>query len=67
MIVVHYLENSRAHRILWLLEELGLPYDINVYRRGRDMRAPDSLKAVHPLGKSPFSKFIFCPSKIRVG
>ena len=53
MIVVHYLENSRAHRILWLLEELGVPYDINVYRRGSDMRAPASLKAVHPLGKSP--------------
>ncbi|PPJ46055.1 glutathione S-transferase [Rhizobium sp. KAs_5_22] len=53
MIIVHYLENSRAHRILWLLEELGVPYDINVYRRGSDMRAPASLKAVHPLGKSP--------------
>ena len=53
MIIVHYLENSRAHRILWLLEELGIPYDINVYRRGSDMRAPESLKAVHPLGKSP--------------
>ena len=53
MIIVHYLENSRAHRILWLLEELGVPYDINVYRRGGDMRAPESLKAVHPLGKSP--------------
>ncbi len=53
MIVVHYLENSRAHRILWLLEELGVPYDINVYRRGFDMRAPASLKAIHPLGKSP--------------
>lgn len=53
MIIVHYLENSRTHRILWLLEELGVPYDINVYRRGADMRAPASLKAVHPLGKSP--------------
>ena len=53
MIIVHYLENSRAHRILWLLEELGVAYDINVYRRGSDMRAPESLKAVHPLGKSP--------------
>ncbi|MBW8319753.1 MAG: glutathione S-transferase [Arenimonas sp.] len=53
MIIVHYLEDSRAHRILWLLEELGVPYDINVYRRGSDMRAPESLKAVHPLGKSP--------------
>lgn len=53
MITVHYLENSRAHRILWLLEELGLSYDVNVYRRAKDMRAPESLKAVHPLGKSP--------------
>lgn len=53
MIVVHYLENSRAHRILWLLEELGLQYDVKVYRRAPDMRAPADLKAVHPLGKSP--------------
>ncbi len=53
MLVVHYLENSRAHRILWLLEELDLPYEIKRYKRGRDMEAPASLKAVHPLGKSP--------------
>lgn len=53
MILVHYLENSRAHRILWLLEELGLPYEIMSYRRGPDMRAPAELKRVHPLGKSP--------------
>ncbi|NTF32519.1 glutathione S-transferase family protein [Rhizobium skierniewicense] len=53
MITVHYLENSRAHRILWLLEELGLDYDVKTYARGPDMRAPKSLKAVHPLGKSP--------------
>lgn len=53
MIVVHYLENSRAHRILWLLEELGLSYEVVEYRRGADMRAPKSLKAIHPLGKSP--------------
>lgn len=53
MIIVHYLENSRAHRILWLLEELGLEYDIKVYKRGSDMRAPAALKSVHPLGKSP--------------
>jgi glutathione S-transferase len=53
VITVHYLENSRAHRILWLLEELGLAYDIKVYKRGDDMRAPASLKSVHPLGKSP--------------
>lgn len=53
MIIVHYLNNSRAHRILWLLEELGLPYEVKLYRRAPDMRAPESLKAVHPLGKSP--------------
>lgn len=53
MITVHYLENSRAHRILWLLEELEIPYDIKTYKRGPDLRAPKSLKAVHPLGKSP--------------
>lgn len=53
MITVHYLENSRAHRVLWLLEELELPYDVKTYKRGPDMRAPASLKAVHPLGKSP--------------
>lgn len=53
MITVHYLENSRAHRILWLLEELGVDYDVKTYARGPDMRAPKSLKAVHPLGKSP--------------
>ncbi|MBB4955314.1 glutathione S-transferase [Agrobacterium vitis] len=53
MITVHYLENSRAHRILWLLEELGLEYDIKLYKRSADMRAPATLKAVHPLGKSP--------------
>lgn len=53
MILVHYLENSRAHRILWLLEELALPYEVNVYRRRPDMQAPPELKAIHPLGKSP--------------
>ncbi|UHS57098.1 glutathione S-transferase [Agrobacterium vaccinii] len=53
MITVHYLENSRAHRILWLLEELGLDYEVKTYKRGPDMRAPKSLKSVHPLGKSP--------------
>jgi glutathione S-transferase len=53
MIIVHYLDNSRAHRILWLLEELGVAYEVKTYQRGPDMRAPASLKAVHPLGKSP--------------
>jgi glutathione S-transferase len=53
MITVHYLENSRAHRILWMLEELGLDYTCVSYVREHDMRAPASLKALHPLGKSP--------------
>ncbi|WP_159948525.1 glutathione S-transferase [Rhizobium sp. 18065] len=53
MITVHYLDNSRAHRILWLLEELGLAYDVKTYKRTSDYLAPASLKAVHPLGKSP--------------
>ena len=54
MITVHHLENSRSQRILWLLEELGLPYEIRHYARDPDtMLAPAELRAVHPLGKSP--------------
>lgn len=53
MITVHHLDNSRSQRILWLLEELGLPYEIKAYKRGKDMLAPPELKAVHPLGKAP--------------
>ncbi|MEW7848011.1 glutathione S-transferase [Massilia aurea] len=54
MIVVHHLNNSRSQRILWLLEELGLDYDIKRYQRDpKTMLAPPELKAVHPLGKSP--------------
>jgi glutathione S-transferase len=54
MIIVHHLENSRSQRILWLLEELGLPYEVVRYERDpRTMLAPPSLKRVHPLGKSP--------------
>ncbi|MDE2363755.1 MAG: glutathione S-transferase [Hyphomicrobiales bacterium] len=54
MIVVHHLNDSRSHRILWLLEELGLPYEIKNYQRDATTRlAPPELKAVHPLGKSP--------------
>lgn len=53
MIVLHYLNNSRAQRILWMLEELELPYEIKYYQRGANMLAPESLKKVHPLGKSP--------------
>ena len=54
MIVVHHLNNSRSQRILWLLEELGLPYEIRRYQRDpKTMLAPPELRAVHPLGKSP--------------
>lgn len=54
MITVHHLENSRSQRILWLLEELGVPYEIKIYERDtKTMLAPAALKAVHPLGKSP--------------
>ena len=54
MITVHHLNNSRSQRVLWLLEELGLPYEIIQYQRDpRTMRAPATLRAVHPLGKSP--------------
>jgi len=54
MIILHYLENSRAQRILWLLEELGVDYEIKHYRRNTEtMLAPPELKEVHPLGKSP--------------
>ncbi|NBU29718.1 MAG: glutathione S-transferase [Caulobacteraceae bacterium] len=54
MIVVHHLNESRSQRILWLLEELQLPYEIKFYARDAVTRlAPPELKAVHPLGKSP--------------
>lgn len=54
MIVVHHLNNSRSQRILWLLEELGLDYDIKRYQRDpATMLAPPALREVHPLGKSP--------------
>ncbi len=54
MLIVHHLNNSRSQRILWLLEELGLPYEIKAYSRDAVTNlAPPELKAVHPLGKSP--------------
>lgn len=53
MITVHHLNHSRSQRVLWLLEELGLPYEIQRYERDAGLRAPASLRAVHPLGKSP--------------
>ncbi len=54
MIVVHHLNDSRSQRILWLLEELSVPYEIKHYQRDAQTRlAPPQLKAIHPLGKSP--------------
>ena len=54
MIIVHHLNNSRSQRILWLLEELGIDYEIRHYERDKTtMLAPPQLRAVHPLGKSP--------------
>ena len=54
MITVHHLNNSRSQRVLWLLEELGLPYEITKYQRdAKTMLAPPELAKVHPLGKSP--------------
>ena len=54
MIILHSLDQSRALRIVWLLEILGTPYRLQTYRRNPDtLLAPDELKAIHPLGKSP--------------
>ena len=54
MIIVHHLDDSRSQRILWLLEELGLQYEIRQHKRDPKSRlAPDELKRIHPLGKSP--------------
>ncbi len=54
MIIVHHLNNSRSQRILWMLEELDVPYEVKRYERDpATMLAPASLRAVHPLGKSP--------------
>ena len=54
MIVLHHLNNSRSQRVLWLLEELGLEYELRRYARDPEtMRAPPELREVHPLGKSP--------------
>jgi len=54
MITLHHLNNSRSQRVLWLLEELELPYEIVKYERDpKTMLAPSTLRAIHPLGKSP--------------
>jgi len=53
MLTVHHLNNSRSQRVLWLLEELGVPYEIVRYQRLPTMQAPRELAVIHPLGKSP--------------
>ncbi len=54
MITLHHLEKSRSHRVLWLLEELGVPYELKEYKRNpKTMLAPPELRKIHPLGKSP--------------
>ena len=53
MITIYHLNQSRSERIIWLMEELGLPYRLEKYQRGPDMLAPLSLKRVSPLGKAP--------------
>src|SRR5689334_5928513 len=54
MIIVHHLNNSRSQRVLWLMEELHINYEVKRYERDRKtMLAPPALKAIHPLGKSP--------------
>ncbi|MEF2548395.1 glutathione S-transferase [Aurantimonas sp. E1-2-R+4] len=53
MITIHHLNNSRSQRVLWLLEELGVAYEVKRYERTKDMQAPKELKQIHPLGKSP--------------
>jgi glutathione S-transferase len=54
LIKVHHLNNSRSQRVLWLLEEIGLDYEVIRYQRdAKTMLAPSSLRRIHPLGKSP--------------
>lgn len=54
MLTLHHLERSRSHRVLWMLEELGIDYKIETYKRdSKTLLAPDKLKNIHPLGKSP--------------
>ena len=52
-IVVHHLTLSRSHRLLWLLHEMEVEYELVKYERGKDFRAPKSMRDIHPLGKSP--------------
>ena len=53
MLTLHHLNYSRSIRVIWLLEELGIEYDLVKYERDENFRAPSALKAIHPLGKAP--------------
>lgn len=53
MVTVHHLSNSHSHVVLWLMEELGAPYELVQHRRQDNGRSPDSLRAIHPAAKSP--------------
>ena len=53
MITIYHLSNSRSERIIWLMEELGLPYRVEKFQRDANMLAPAAMRAIHPLGKSP--------------
>jgi glutathione S-transferase len=53
MITVYHLENSRSERVIWLMEELGLPYDLQRFNREPTMAAPEVLKTISPMGKAP--------------
>jgi glutathione S-transferase len=53
MITVYHLENSRSERVIWLMEELGLPYDLKRFQREPTMQAPEAMRAISPMGKAP--------------
>ena len=53
MVTIYHLDTSRSERIVWLMEELGLGYELEVFNRGSDIFAPEDLKAIHPLGRAP--------------
>ena len=53
MLTLHYITDSRSHRLVWMLEELGVDYRVQVHPRGSDQLAPASIKALHPVGKAP--------------
>ncbi|KAK4150685.1 glutathione S-transferase [Chaetomidium leptoderma] len=58
-VTLYWLNDSRAQRFVWLLEELGLPYDVEIFQRTPDMFAPPELEKIHPLGKAPLLRITF--------